>query len=374
VARVLYVATSDIHIKTFHVPYLDWLAGQGHTVDLAAEKRGDNVFDSVERHVWLPFPRSILSKRHPKTYRELRSLIENGDYDLVHCHTPIPSALTRLAARRWRKKGGRVLYTAHGFHFYHGAPLFNWLAYYPAEALLSRLTDGIITINREDLRYAQGRLFRANPYLIPGIGVQDSKFQVLDDDRRNALRASLGYSEDKLLILYIAEFIPRKNHDFLLRAFQQVTGQIQNARLLLAGIGQEMERVQAEVERTGLANCVDFLGYRTDVERFAAVADVGVSTSLHEGLGLGLLEQMMCGVPVVATQDKGHREFIEDGINGYLIKQGEIEAFADAIVRLLSDQKLRETFGGAARLKSEKFSIKQSLAAMAKIYGDYLRP
>ena len=371
-ARVLYVATSDIHINTFHVPYLDWLTGQGHTVDLAAEKRGEYRFESVDRHVWLHFPRSIASKRHLRTYRQLKQLIETGNYDLVHCHTPVASAITRLAARRWRKNGGKVLYTAHGFHFYSGGPVLNWMTYYPAEALLSRLTDGIITINREDLGYARGALFRADSYLIPGIGVQDSKFQALDAARRSARRQSLGYTEDQLLILYIAEFIPRKNHDFLLRSFEQVAGRIEQSRLLLAGVGREMDRIHAEVKRAGLKNRVDFLGYRSDVENFAAIADIGVSTSRHEGLGLGLLEQMMCGVPVVATQDKGHREFVEDGINGYLIEQGKTEAFCEAIIRVLTDQQLREALGRAAKVTAEEFAIKESLEAMAIVYKRFL--
>jgi glycosyltransferase EpsD len=371
-SRILYVATSDIHINAFHVPYLDWLAEKGHVVDLAAEKRGDQEFKSVDRHIWLPFPRSLGSTRHWKTYRALRALIEQGEYDLVHCHTPIPAALTRLAARRWRKGGGKVLYTAHGFHFYSGGPLFNWLTYYPAEMLLSRLTDGIVTINNEDYGYTKRKSFWSKSYLIPGIGVQDSKFGILTSDERAELRESLGYSTDDLLVLYIAEFIPRKNHQLLLSAFEEVVKSFEHAKLLLAGVGRDMEKIRAIVKRLGLEGRVEFLGFRKDVERFAAISDVGVSTSKHEGLGLGLLEQMMCGVPVVATQDKGHREFVETGINGYLIEQGEAKAFGDAIIRLLSDRERRAIMGAAARTKSEEFAIQQSLAVMARIYEEYL--
>lgn len=371
-SRVLYVATSDIHINAFHVPYLDWLASQGHSVDLAAEKRGEHEFESVDQHIWLPFPRSLASSRHWETFRALKRLIEEGKYDLVHCHTPIPAALTRLAARRWRKDGGKVLYTAHGFHFYSGGPLFNWLTYYPAEALLSRLTDGIVTINHEDYGYTRRKVFRSESYLIPGIGVQDSRFQALTSKDQQALRESLGYASDAFLILYIAEFIPRKNHEFLIEAFSRVAESVPNAQLLLAGVGRDMDKISAQVRNSGLNQQVDFLGFRTDMERFAAVVDVGVSTSRHEGLGLGLLEQMMCGVPVVATEDKGHREFVEDGVNGFLVPQGDLDRFVKSLLKLCAAPEFRKQCGEAAREKANEFKLERSLKSMEAIYDRYL--
>ena len=135
-SRILYVATSDIHIKTFHVPHIQWLKSQGHRVDLAIENRGGHSFDCVDDVHYLSFPRKLVSRSHPGTLRRLREIVETGEYQLVHCHTPIPSALTRLAARRWRRQGGKVLYTAHGFHFYRGGPIARWLTYYPVEWLL----------------------------------------------------------------------------------------------------------------------------------------------------------------------------------------------------------------------------------------------
>lgn len=371
-SRILYVATSDIHLKTFHVPYLEWLSGEGHTVDIAAENRGGLSFPCVKHAHWLRFPRALASFEHVGALRRLRDIIEDGDYDLVHCHTPIPSALTRIAARDWRKRGGKVLYTAHGFHFYRGGPWLNWLTYYPAEWLLSAMTDAIITINREDYSYVKGKMRHKRSYLIPGIGVQADRFQALGEDQKRKARRQLGYCDDDFLLLYIAEFIPRKNHRFLLGAVEELVKAIPNLRFLFAGTGTLLESVQAEVVRRGLVAHVHFLGFRSDVEKYAAIADVGVSTSKHEGLGLGLLEQMFCGVPVVASEDKGHREFVEDGVTGFLCRQRDRSAFVEAIGRLYRDRGLRQQMGELAMQKAKLFSLDFSLAKMKEVYRDYL--
>ena len=371
-SRILYVATSDIHLKTFHVPYLEWLAGEGHRVDIAAERRAGLSFDCVHRAYWLPFPRSLASSQHFPILRRLREIIDSGDYDLVHCHTPIPSALTRLAARNWRQRGGKVLYTAHGFHFYRGGPWINWLTYYPAEWLLSGMTDAIITINREDYSYVKGRMRHKHSYLIPGIGVQTDRFRALAEHQKHEARRQLGYADDDFLMLYIAEFIPRKNHRFLIGAIGELVKTIPNLRCLLAGTGALLESVQAEVERRGLTANVRFLGFRADLERVAALADIGVSTSKHEGLGMGLLEQMVCGVPVVASDDKGHREFVEDGLTGFLYPKGDQKVFSEAIARLYHNQTLRGNMGKLAMRKAQHFAIQYPLESMKVIYRAHL--
>jgi glycosyltransferase EpsD len=371
-SRILYVATSDLHLKTFHVPYLEWLAGEGHIVDIVAEQRGGLHFDCVKHAYSLPFPRTLASFQHLRTLRRLRGIIDGGDYDLIHCHTPIPSALTRIAARKWRKRGGKLLYTAHGFHFYRGGPLRNWLTYYPAEWLLSAMTDAIITINREDFGYVNGKMWHQASFLIPGIGVQATRFQPLTEDARQERRASLGYAADEFLLLYIAEFIPRKNHLFLLHAADNLVRKVPKIRFLFVGTGQILDQVKTEAARRGLDQWVQFLGFRSDVEKFASIVDVGISSSRHEGLGLGLLEQMMCGVPVVASQDKGHREFVQNGLTGFLFPQGNKEAFVQSIMRLHEEPSLRRRMGEAARQKGEEFSLDHSLTEMKKIYAQYL--
>jgi glycosyltransferase EpsD len=370
--NILYIATSDIHLKTFHVPYIEWLTEQGHAVDLAFEDRGSISFSTARKEYRLHFPRSVKLKQLFETYKALKSIIESGNYDLIHCHTPIPSAITRLAAWRWRKHGGKVLYTAHGFHFYKGAPLQRWLVYYPAELILSHFSDFIVTINSEDLEYTKRKLWGARSGKIPGVGIQARGFARLESQERQLQRKELGFGTEQFLVLYVAEFIPRKNHQFIIEALPQLNKSIPNLKVIFIGRGEVLEMCRSLTQALGVQDAVQFLGFRSDVAKFAQIADVAVSASKHEGLGIALLEQMRCGVPVVASDDRGHREFIENGETGFLFKQNDQKSFLQSLRRLYEDEALSERIGENARIKSLEFDLDQSMQAMARIYAQFL--
>ncbi|RPI41641.1 MAG: glycosyltransferase, partial [Bacteroidetes bacterium] len=293
--KVLFVATSDIHIRVFHIPYLKWLKETGCEVHLAVEKRSGQEVPYVDRMFHLPFPRTLFSFANFTTLRHLGEIIRDNDYDLVHCHTPVPSMLARIAARRSRKKGTRVLYTAHGFHFFKGGPLKNWLVYFPAEYLMSAFTDGIVTINREDYDISRRRMLAGNAFRIKGIGVDPQKFRPLDENGRDRAREALGYDRGSFILLYVAEFIYRKNHRFIIEALPELVRRIPTLKVLFAGTGVRLEDTIAEAKRLKVDGYVDFLGFRDDVPTLAAIADVGISSSRQEGLGLGLAEEMLCG-------------------------------------------------------------------------------
>lgn len=371
-ARILYIATSDIHLKTFHLPYLKWLHDAGHEIDIVAEQRSLYSFEHVQTYYRVDFPRKITVLRLWHTFKKLKQIISARRYDLIHCHTPIPSALIRLAAMSQRKDGLKVLYTAHGFHFYRGAPWSYWLTYFPVEYWLSKQTDGIVTINQEDFAFASSWLRSGKNYLIPGIGVDTKRFRPVPSERRREIRARKGFLEEDFLILYTAEFIVRKDHAFVLDAAEQLLTEIPNAKILFLGTGVLIYKIQSEIQHRGLNEQVLCLGFREDVENYAAIADIGISSSRHEGLGLGLLEQMACGVPVVASMTSGHRELIDDGINGLLYKQGDCEGFCQRVIELSGNMDLRKSLGRAALAKAEKFSVDQSLSAMKKIYNELL--
>lgn len=370
--KILYVATSDIHLKTFHLPYLNWLSETDYIVEIAAEQRGGLSIDCVDRAHWMPFPRKLVSIQNIKTYRRLKDLIDAGDYDLIHCHTPIPSALTRLAARRWRKRGRQLLYTAHGFHFYRGAPLKNWLFYYPIEWILSAFTDTIITINKDDFGYIDGRMWHDRSFMIRGIGVQTERFKPVTIEDRHNLREELGFAENDFILLYVAEFIPRKNHQFLIDALPELHRKIPNVKLLFAGRGDLLEKCEAQVASQNLGDAVHFLGFRSDIPKLAAIADVAVSSSRHEGLGLALVEQMLCQTPCVASEDRGHREFVINGETGFLFPQGDTKAFQERVLEMFNNPDLRSRLGRSARDCALEFSIDKSLEAMKSIYLSHL--
>lgn len=370
--KILYIATSDIHLHIFHRPYISWLTSIGCQVDIAVENRGGNIFELVSHTYYLDFPRSLFRKSLFKAYKELKRIIDTGQYDLVHCHTPIPSMLTRIAARNARKNGTKVLYTAHGFHFYKNAPLKRWLVYYTAEFLLSKLTDGIVTINKEDYGYINGKMLHGDSWYIPGIGVDSNRFKPVTFQEKASLRDFYGYHDTQFILLYTAEFIPRKNHEFIIRAVSQIKAFIPELKVIFAGKGILMEEMKQLSLSLDLAQTIDFLGFRTDIERLCAISDIGISASKHEGLGLGLVEQMMCRVPVLATVDRGHKELIESGYNGFLFKQNDTNAFKEKLLYLYKQPKKRIEMGNNAFEKAKGFDIQNSLKAMKAVYYFYL--
>ncbi|MBA6153392.1 glycosyltransferase family 4 protein [Gelidibacter maritimus] len=370
--KILYIATSDIHLATFHKPYIKWLSEEGVQVDIAVENRGKLIIENIHVAYYLDFPRSLFNKKLFRSYRKLKRIIDEGEYDVVHCHTPIPSMLTRLAAIKARTKGTKVLYTAHGFHFYKGGPISRWLLYYPSEFILSYYTDAIITINQEDYNYVNNKMLHNASYYIKGIGVNSSRFRPLTESEKKKKRFELGISHDSFVLLYVAEFIPRKNHEFIIRALPKLIKTIPNIKIVFAGKGISLERMKSLAKTLGVSTYIDFLGFRNDVPELSGIADIGVSSSKHEGLGLGLAEEMMCGLPIVASYDRGHKEMIIHGRTGYMFSQGNTDEFISYIRLLYTDDKLRNELGANALEKSMEFRIENSLKSMTNIYKIYL--
>ena len=370
--KLLYIATSDVHLATFHKPYLKWLGDNGVQVDIVVENRGNIEFEGVTNTFHLDFPRSFTKKELFISYKKLKNIIDNGNYSIIHCHTPIPSMLTRLAARNARAKGAKVLYTAHGFHFYKGAPTSRWLVYYSAEFALSKFTDAIITINKEDFEYVNNKMLHRDSYHIKGIGVDSTRFKPLNKEEKKNKRIELGLDQNKFVLLYVAEFIPRKNHEFIIRAVQFLQKTIPNLEVLFAGKGELFDKMKILAKELQVDNSIQFLGFRKDVHLLSAIADVGISSSKHEGLGLGLTEEMFCKVPIVASYDRGHKEMVVQGVNGFMFQQGNTNEFVRYINQLHKDEKLRIQMGEEAYIMAQEFEINNSLNAMKDIYNKYL--
>lgn len=371
-AKILYLATSDIHLNTFHRPYIDWFVQEGHQIDLAFDRRGDYTFPGIHQEYLFDFPRKLDVKKIVKSYKKLHEIIVKEHYDLIHCHTPIPSFIARLAARNARENGCKMLYTAHGFHFYKGGPLSYWLVYYPIEYIVSLFTDAIIVLNKEDFGYVNGKMLHKESFRIPGIGVDSVRFQQRSDAEIQRLRASLGFVDKDILLLYIAEFIPRKNHEFLIRCMPELIKVNQNIKLVLAGRGILLEKMKKLARELEISERIGFLGFRNDINDLCAISDLGISVSKHEGLGLGVIEQMLSGIPVVASMDRGHNESIINGVNGYVYRQNDRNDFLAKATELINNPQLRKKMGHEAKASAQKFDIKYSCAAMFNIYKKYL--
>jgi glycosyltransferase EpsD len=370
--RILFCATVARHLERFHQPVMRWFKSRGWEVHAAAS--GDLEIPGADRQFNVPFSRSPARLSNIAAYRQIRQIIDEGGYRLIHCHTPTASALTRLAARAARRGGTRVIYTAHGFHFHAGGPKLNWVLFYPLERLLARLTDCLITINEEDYRLAADRRFPAGRIIrVHGVGVDLERFAPADAETRRNMRRKLGYGTEDQLLFYAAEFNKNKNQRMLVEALALLRDDFPRARLLLAGEGPLRPACEELAGRLGVRDRIDFLGFRPDIADWLPSLDIAVASSFREGLPVNVLEAMACGLPVVATSNRGHRELVHAGRNGWLVPPGDAAQMADRIRRLLLNPRERAAFGGAGRaIVSSAYGLDAVMAEMRAIYASIL--
>jgi glycosyltransferase EpsD len=370
--KVLLCATVDYHFKAFHVPYMKWFKEQGWEVHVAANGNMDLPYVDAKFNV--PIQRSPFHRTNIKAYTELKSIIDENKYDIIHCHTPMGGVLARLAARHARKNGTKVIYTAHGFHFCQGAPVLNWLVYYPLEKFLSYFTDCLITINEEDYQLAVNRRFRASRIeYVHGVGVNIERFRPAQESHKRESKQTIGYQPDDILLFYAAEFNQNKNQQLLLHALASVKDDVPNVKLLLAGEGHLKEQCQKLAKEIGIADRVDFLGFRNDIDRLLPLCDIAVASSLREGLPVNIMEAMACGLPIIASENRGHKELVHNDHNGWIIATNSPKAMAEKIILLANNKELRVKLGMRGReMVERRYATQQVLNEKSAIYSLYM--
>lgn len=343
-----------------------WFREQNWRVDYASPGE-ETVFD-CDFHYSISIKRNPFSIKNVKAYRELKTILSSNSYNIIHCHTPMGSVLGRLAAKNIKEKT-TLIYTAHGFHFYRGAPLINKLVYYPIEKYLAKYTDALITINDEDYKMAKLNFLSCqNIYKLNGIGVDLDRFMPCDNERRKILRKNFGIGEMDFVILYVAEFIPRKNHKLFIRCIKTLNDRIKNLKVFFVGTGPLFHKHKKNIEAIGLSGIVQFLGYRYDVEKLCNIADIGISASKQEGLPIGIVEYIVSGLPVVCSKIRGHVDVIINRQNGLLFNLNEPDQVIDSIVELYADENLRKMIIQSNLCVREKYSLNTAITKMAEIY------
>jgi glycosyltransferase EpsD len=369
--KILFCATVDYHFKAFHLPVMEWFKQQGWEVHVAAKGGLDLPF--VDRKFDLPFERSPFRSGNVQAYRELKKIVQQHRYELVHCHTPMGGVCARLAARSARRGGTKVIYTAHGFHFCKGASPLSWALYYPIEKLLAAMTDCLITINNEDYSLAKRNRFKAGSIVhVHGVGVNTDSFKPLSRLDKWRLRHKLDYRTEDFLIFYAAEFNKNKNHQLLIRALAELKTRVPQARLLLAGEGPLLAACRELAESLGVEQQVRFLGYRDDIAELLPMCDVAVASSLREGLPVNIMEAMACGLPVVATVNRGHSELVVNDGNGYLVAPDDCELFANRLGRLSESAELRKRMGAFSLRHVQSFGLLPVKQELSAIYQSFM--
>ena len=279
--------------------------------------------------------RSPFSLKNIKAYKQLKTIIDSDDYDLIHCHSPMGGVLARLAAKKTRRTNHmRVIYTAHGFHFFRGAPLINWMLYYPVEKFLSKYTDCIITINNEDYDLAKRKFKAKQIELVHGVGVDENKFNFkMCKEEKHNLRESLGLKDDDFVIIYVAELSKRKNQGMLIKSIKEIISEgNDNIKVLLPGKDSLNGKYQKLVEEYNLQEHIKFLGFRNDIPQLMKVSNLCVSTSKQEGLPVNIIEAMFCQIPIIATNCRGNRDLIQKNDRCSIVNIDNIEELKTAIL------------------------------------------
>ena len=369
--KVLLIATVQSHICQFHRPLAAMLHKHGCEIHVAArnnlaEKNGLKL-DFVEQIFDVPFQRSPFSPKNLRAYQQLKKIIDEGGYDVIHCNTPVGGVLGRLAARKARKHGTKVFYTAHGFHFYKDAPKKNWLIWYPVEKFMCRYTDKLITINEEDFRLAQSK-FPVGSCHIHGVGVSTERYHLHSAEKENILRSKEHLRIEDFVVLCTGELNANKDQQTLIHAAALCRDRIPELKVLLAGNGPLEADLREQIANNHAEGFIRLLGYRTDLEHVVPVADVIVSCSHREGLGLNLIEGMLCGKPVIAAENRGHRELVEDGVTGYLFPIGDDRALSERISALYNGGNLR-ALGQAGYEKAQLYTDVNVRKELEDVYG-----
>ncbi len=375
--KVLFVASVvKKHIMVFHLPYLEWFKKMGYEVHVCANNDYENKEECqvpfCDEFHEIPFERFPLKRKNILAYKKLKILIDENKYDVIHCHTPIGGMLGRLAAKNSRKIGTKVIYTAHGFHFFKGASLKHWLLYYPVEKWLSKYTDVLITINQEDYDTATDKGFKSHSLvLVNGVGINLNKFQPQTEPKKMALRKQYGYDSDDFILMYAGELSYRKHQDLLIDVAGKLKDKIPNIKILLAGSGDLEEQYRKQIQKLGVQNHVRLLGFRKDIDNLMNLADIAVSASRQEGLPVNVMEAMATGLPLVVTDCRGNRDLVINNENGFVVGINDIENFSISIKKLYDSKDLMKQFRNQSLKKIEMYKIDKIMIEMTNIYiGD----
>ena len=371
--KVLLTATVQSHIAQFHKPLINMLKENGYEVHVAAkdnlaEKNGLKL-DEPDKIFNIPFDRSPLSKNNLIAHQELKKILSKTKYDVVHCNTPMGGVVTRLAANKYRKSGTKVFYTAHGFHFYKGAPKKNWVIYYPIEKFLSRYTDKLLTITKEDFKLAKDK-FRTDVVHIHGVGVNTEKFFPYKEEEILRLRSELGYDQKDFLLICVGELNKNKNQSTVVKAISELANVIPNIKLLLAGNGPMENELRSLVNQLNISDKIIFLGYTTELQKYINISDALITASYREGLPLNVMEAMATKKAVVASNNRGHRELVQDEKTGYIIEPTNNNGYARTIKKLYDDNSLLIRMGQNGYEVLKPYSSKNVMSELKKIYMD----
>lgn len=360
--RILVTCTDSMMMQ-FMIPHIKNLNDEGFKVEIAcSDVRGRmnevrNSFTGIYsiKIYKIDLNRNPFKLSNFRGYRQIKKIIDRGKYDLIWTNEPVMGIITRLASIRQRKVHNlKVMYMAHGFHFFEGAPKGNWLIYYSLEKMFSAVTDILVTINKEDYDLSCKKLKAKKTLYLPGIGMNIEKFANAKVNKHNKFK-ELGLPEKAIVILSVGELESRKNYTTSIKAFAKLN--IANTYFLIAGVGSKEKELKKMCTELKIDDRVLFLGYRNDVMELCKVSDIFLFLSLQEGLPVALMEAMAAGLPAVASRIRGNTDEIDEEKGGFLVDPTDYVSAAKALNVLCEDEQLRKKYGEYNRHNVNRFEL-----------------
>jgi glycosyltransferase involved in cell wall biosynthesis len=353
------------------------LREMGYEVEVACSNTGfSNKIEQEGFKVYnIPFSRNPLSYKNIIAVLKLYKIIKKNNYIMVHTHTPVSSFIGRIVA----KIAGipHVIYTVHGFHFHEFGNKLENSIYYHLEKFAGRFMDVLITINKDDYKVAikNNMAPKGKVVYIQGVGVDMEKFdpKKYDSAIYEKYRKSLNIKIDDFVIISIGEFTKAKNFPHLIEAYMRVLNYKINAKLIIIGDGILFNNILKMIEENKLEGKVILTGRRNDIPELLYISNLFVFTSIREGLPKSIMEAMAMEKPIIAYNIRGIRDLVDNGVNGFLVKYGDINTFAEKILYLIKNPDIAKEMGKKGREKIEKeFSLKIILPQMKALYEEIL--
>ena len=371
--KAIILTTVPSTIEQFNMANIKLLKKLGYEVEVASNFNLTGNIDNTRlenfkkelkemgiKIINIGFSRNLLNISNIKAYFQLKKLFKNEHYKIIHCHTPICSVLTRIVARKTRKKGTKVIYTAHGFHFYKGAPLLNWIIYYPIEKICAKWTDCLITINEEDYNLAKTKFKAKKIELINGIGVDESKFNFLiTDEEKEKIREELKLKKDDFVLIQVGELNKNKNQIMTINAVKELVQENLDIKLLLVGKGNLKDYYIKKIKEYNLEDNIFLLGYRKDIPQLLKISDCLISTSKREGLPVNLIEAAMSKLPIIATNCRGNREIAKK-----VVEIDDVKQLYENIKKCIDNRELYISND------INKYKLEKIIEKMGVIYND----
>lgn len=369
--KALLITTTSGFVPQFEINSVELLKQHGYEIHYATNY--NNIVHGIDNHRvdelglirhQIDFDRSPYKIQTFVAYKQLDKLLKEYDFDVIHCHTPMGGFLGRLAGKN--NNIPKIIYTAHGFHFYKGCPKLNRLLYYPIEKTMARYTDALITINSEDFASAKKLNVKGNTYRIHGIGIDTKKFS--SQYNASKIRNELGIKDNQFVLISVGEININKNQEIIIRAMNKMRDR--DIVYLICGDGFKKTELIRMVKENQLEDNIRFLGYREDIERIYAASDLFVFPSFREGLPVSLMEAMLSGLPVVVSRIRGVVDLVKEEENGLLLDPGEVNEWIEAIYRIKNNKGFAKKIGERNKSALDNFDKENVKKELAKIYEE----